>query len=41
MVNRYGGEFVTEANEGMFTAAVWLPGKEADMRRDVRNESME
>lgn len=41
VVNRYGGEFVTEANEGMFTAAVWLPGKEADMRRDVRNESME
>ncbi|MCM1540013.1 MAG: ATP-binding protein [Blautia sp.] len=26
VVNRYGGELVTEVREGMFTAAVWLPG---------------
>ncbi|MCM1302877.1 MAG: GHKL domain-containing protein [Lachnospiraceae bacterium] len=26
VVNRYGGEFVTETGDGMFTAAVWLPG---------------
>ena len=30
VVNRYAGELVTETREGMFTAAVWLPGEEGD-----------
>lgn len=27
VVNRHAGEFVTEVENGMFTAAVWLPGE--------------
>ena len=27
VVNRYAGELVTDAGQGIFTAAVWLPGK--------------
>lgn len=27
VVNRYAGELVTDVGEGMFTAAVWLPGE--------------
>lgn len=36
VVNRYGGEFVTDTGDGMFTAAVWLPWEGQDTMNMIK-----